>query len=127
MGDTSNHEYKDSDKAIVQHTQGDVDDKYSLTLTNKSRFKCYKPALKECKTTQKWDSQNKTKFGFIPLGDLTIPTAKNENHIEANPLQMHEIIKQSGKHNFLDCQIMVKSQLNPKIWESPLKIIGISS
>ena len=121
VGDTSNHEYKDSDKAIVQHTQGDADDKYSLTLTNKSRFECYKPALKECKTTQKWDSQNKTKFGFIPLGDLTIPTAKNENHIEANPLQMHEIIKQSGKHNFLDCQIMVKSQLNPKIWESLLK------
>ena len=51
-----------NDKAIVDYIKGDTDDKYSLILTTKSKFKSYNITLSECKTTQKWDSQNKIWF-----------------------------------------------------------------
>ena len=61
-GNTITVENNANDKAIVDYIKGDTDDKYSLMLTTKSKFKSYKPALSECKTTEKWDSQNKIKF-----------------------------------------------------------------
>ena len=119
-GDKSTLDNNTHDKAIVDFIKGDIDDKYSLTLTTKSKFKSYKPALRECKTTQKWDCQNKIKFDFIPLGDLTLRTSRNEVYTDASPLQVHKLVKKSGKFNFLQSQIILKSQLKPERWEALL-------
>ena len=45
-GNTITVENNANDKAIVDYIKGDTDDKYSLMLTTKSKFKSYKPALK---------------------------------------------------------------------------------
>ena len=103
-----------SNQHVNDYIKGDQDDKYSLLIATKSKFKTYKPALSECKTTQLWHSQNQGKSGFIPLGVLILPSANNKVQTNLSP-------KQSGKFNFLKCQVVIKSQLNPDVWESLLK------
>ena len=110
---TSTHKWE----AINHNTE----DKYAFMLGVKSKFKSYKPALSECKTLQLWDKQTHRKFGFIPLADQILPEHCNEKSHNLNPLEMHKIIKKSGKFNFLHCQLRVEFQLNADAWEVLLK------
>ena len=76
--------------------------------------------MASCPTLQLWDNQNAHKFGFIPLGDLDVPPTSSPSNVDTDPLTLHKINKASGKYNFKDAQIIVKSQLNPDIWDSLL-------
>ena len=65
--------------------------------------------------------QNHGKFGIIPLVDLILPPAGNKAQTNLSLIEMHKIVKQSDKFHFLQCQLMIKSQLNPDAWEALLK------
>ena len=86
-----------------------------------SKRKCYKPALKECKTLHQWDAQNVKKFGFILMGDLVLPSTSLAIQTESDPLNLHNIVKNSGTHNFLGSQIQIRSQFNSDAWDHHLK------
>ena len=62
-----------------------VDDKYELALQvkNKNREKLYK--AKSDLTYQKWNEQNKDKFGFIPLGPLIVPDTDKQIEKGSDP------------------------------------------
>ena len=77
--------------------------------------------MASCPTLQLWDKQNSLKVGFIPMGDLQVPTAVVQSVSKADPLTLHQIIKASGEYNFKKCQIYIKSQLNPDAWDELLK------
>ena len=77
--------------------------------------------MASCPTLQLWDEQNAHKFGFIPLGELDVPPPSSPVNVNSDPLTLHKIIKASGKHNFKNCQINAKSQLNPDVWDSLLQ------
>ena len=68
-----------------------------------------------------WGEQVDFTFGFVPLQEQVMPT---ENCLEygfsGSPLQLHEIVKSTGKSNFLQARIPIKSQLNVEQWEKAL-------
>ena len=107
----------------VLHNQSDTSStsKYELPLRLKNQKVDYKQVMASCPTLQLWDKQNSLKVGFIPMGDLQVPTAVVQSVSKADPLTLHQIIKASGKYNFKHCQIYIKSQLNPNAWDELLK------
>ena len=110
-----------ADSASIDYSGGAVEDKYVFAMAIASKRKCYRPALKECKTLQQWDAQNVKKFGFIPMGELTLPVKNSPSQLDTDPLNLHKIIKNSGTYNFQGPQIQIKSQLNPDAWDHLLK------
>ena len=86
-----------------------TNDKYDLDLKFKPKYKDIMDKIKSCPISKLWDSQTKDKYGFIPLGNQTIPDT-----------DLREV-SNSGNYNFMKSQIQVDSQLKPDIWESYLK------
>ena len=102
-------------EAEVQSTS-----KYDLPLRFKDKKLDHTNLMASCPTLQLWDKQNAFKFGFIPMGELDVPPTSSPSNINADPLTLHTMIKDSGDHNFKKCQINVKSQLNPDVWDELL-------
>ena len=50
-----------------------TNDKYELDLKFKPKYKDIMDKLKNCPIFKLWDSQTKDKYGFISLGNQTIP------------------------------------------------------
>ena len=101
-------------------TNNQTTSKYDLPLRLRDRKLDYTNIMASCPTLQLWDRQNAHKFGFIPLGDLDVPPTSSPSNVDTDPLTLHKIIKASGKYNFKDAQIIVKSQLSPDVWDSLL-------
>ena len=94
--------------------------KYDLPLRFKDKKLDYTNLMASCPTLQLWDKQNAFKFDFIPMGELDVPPTSSPSNINADPLTLHTMIKDSGDHNFKKCQINVKCQLNPDVWDELL-------
>ena len=98
-----------------------VTTKYDLPLRLKDRKLDYTKIMGSCPTLQLWDKQTDHKFGFIPMGDLDVPFTTTPSNVNTDPLALHKVIKASGEYNFKYCQINVKSQLNPDVWDELLE------
>ena len=98
-----------------------VTTKYDLPLRLKDRKLDYTKIMGSCPTLQLWDKQTDHKFGFIPMGDLDVPLTTTPSNVNTDPLALHKVIKASGEYNFKNCQINVKSQLNPDVWDELLE------
>ena len=94
--------------------------KYDLPVCFKDKKLDYANLMVTCPTLQLWDRQNAFKFGFIPMGKLDLPSTSRPSNVQAGPLTLHTMIKNSGQYNFKGCQINVKSQLNPDVWDKLL-------
>ena len=109
---------------VVSHNPMEVEiqtnSKYDLPLRFKDRKLDYTNLMVSCPTLQLWDNRNAFKFGFIPMGDLDLPSVSRPSDVQAGPLTLHTMIKNSGQYNFKGCQINVKSQLNPDVWDELL-------
>ena len=69
-----------------------------------------------------WKQQVDFQFGFVPLGSQLMPSnAKLCNPHDYSPIQMHQIVKKTGKPNFLQARLPVASQLHVDKWKSLLK------
>ena len=95
--------------------------KYDLPLCFKDKKLDYTKFMASCPTLQLWDKQNAFKFGFIPMGELDVPPTSSPINVKADPLTLHTMIRDSGHYNFKKCQINVKSQLNPDVWDELLR------
>ena len=70
----------------------------------------------------KWQSQVDFPFGFVPLGDQIMPENRDWYQTHSySPIQMHDIVRSTGKPNFLGARLPVMSQLNVEVWQSLLK------
>ena len=96
-------------------------DKYDLDLRFRPRHRDKIVTAQDCVTFQKWDSQNSEKFGFIPLGDLMLPSINLKNITEEKIFDVHRRIKASGTFNFMKSQIQISSQLKADAWERHLQ------
>ena len=59
-----------------------------------------------------WHEQVDFNFGFAPLQPQIMPDSL---------LEAHQVVKLTGKPNFLQARIPIKSQLNVKAWEKALE------
>ena len=68
-----------------------------------------------------WQRQINFQFGFVPLGCLLMPSSVTSwNSHDYSPIEMHKIIRKTGKPNFLQARLPVASQLHVDIWQSLL-------
>ena len=102
-------------------TDMQVTTKYDLPLRLKDRQLDYTKVMGSCPTLQTWNKQTGHKFGFIPMGELDVPFTTTPSKLNIDPLALHKVIKASGEYNFKNCQINVKSQLNPDVWDEFLE------
>ena len=68
-----------------------------------------------------WQQQVDFQFGFVPLGCQLMP--RNDtlcNSHDYSPIEMHNIVKRTGKPNFMEARLPVTSQLNVDKWKSLL-------
>ena len=71
---------------------------------------------------QKWREQSDFDFGFIPLGEQQMPTNLHINTNQTdNLIEIHEMVKNTQKPNFMQARIPVTSQLNVEVWQELLK------
>ena len=95
--------------------------KYDLPVRIKDKTAIYKQLIPHCPTLKLWDSQNKLTFGFIPLGDLALPSHVHPTSSREDFIALHAVIKSSGDYNFMSKQINIPSQLNPEVWDYQLE------
>ena len=68
-----------------------------------------------------WQSQVDFQFGFVPLGCQLMPSSvKTVNSHDYSPIEMHQMVRKTGKPNFLQARLPVASQLNVDKWQSLL-------
>ena len=80
-------------------------DKYELDLRFRPCDRNQIAAASDNSTFTSWNDQTKDKFGFIPLGDLTLPPIDLKNQSKEKIFDIHRRIKVSGTHNFMQSQI----------------------
>ena len=117
----SNNDVSDTTQVVLPNNCPLVDEttKYDLPVRIKDKTASYKQLIPRCPTLKLWDSQNK--FGFIPLGDLALPSHVQPTSSNQDLVALHAVIKQSGDYNFMSKQIDIPSQLNPDIWDHQLE------
>ena len=70
---------------------------------------------------QKWREQGGFQFGFVPLQELIMPECHEINDCShLSLLQIHNIVKSTGRSNFLQACVPVNSQLKIEAWEQEL-------
>ena len=107
------------DSCIV-HTSPIIDDKFNLQLAFHPRHRATIASATNVQTFENWDNQTQDKFGFIPLGDLMLPTKNDKIKSKKSLLEIHDQVRESGNFNFMCTQIHVKSQLNANAWDKYL-------
>ena len=69
-----------------------------------------------------WREQSDFEFGFIPLGEQQMPDTLQINAIDTNDLiEIHKIVRQTKKPNYMQARIPVTSQLKVEVWQELLK------
>ena len=69
-----------------------------------------------------WQQQVDFQFGFVPLGSQLIPSnATLCNSHDDSSIEIHKIVKKTGKPNFFQAHLPVTSQLNVDKWKTLLK------
>ena len=70
---------------------------------------------------QKWREQGGFQFGFVPLQEQIMPKCHEINDCShLSFLQIHNIVKSTGRPNFLQAHVPVNSQLKIEAWEQEL-------
>ena len=70
----------------------------------------------------KWCGQSEFQFGFVPLGEQILPEKVEITNSEGlNPLQMHRIVKETNRPNYMEARLPVKSQLKVDAWKRHLQ------
>ena len=73
-------------------------------------------------TFRKWSGQSDFQFGFIPLGEQKMPETLACNNVNNRSLiEVHHIVRKTGKPNFLGARIPVMSPLKVEVWQDLLK------
>ena len=68
-----------------------------------------------------WRDQVDFTFGFVPLEEQVMLTANIPNSVfSGSLLHAHELVKATGKPNYLQARIPIQSQLNVEQWEEAL-------
>ena len=68
-----------------------------------------------------WRKQTDFYFGFLPITEFINPKCTVSNSHSLALLELHELVKASGKPNYLGCRLPVSSELNISVWKQVLQ------
>ena len=95
---------------------GGAGDKYCLELQTKMKGEKIRLA-RSAVENKKFLTQNTPLFGFIPIYGLKGRVYdRHENNICHNIIELHQKLRNDGRHNYLGLQIPVPSKLNAEKW-----------
>ena len=94
-------------------------DKFVSSILHDNQFSGIIP---DVEIYHKWCYQSEFKFGFLPLGDQILPDNVTTNSSEGlTPLEMHKIVKETNKPNYMEARLPVNSQLKVDTWKNHLQ------
>ena len=97
-----------------------IQDKFGNSILHVGQFNGITPNV-DTEIHNKWRNQSDFKFGFVPLAEQIMPEDMSINDSEAiTPIEMHNVVRATEKHNFLEARLPVRSQLNVKAWKMNL-------
>ena len=68
-----------------------------------------------------WRRQSDFDFGFVPIGEQLLPNTQVVNDtMGRSPFQIHDLVKSTGRPNFMQARFPLQSQLNVRAWEKYL-------
>ena len=98
-----------------------VSDKFVNSILHVSQFNGKIPEV-DTEIYHKWRGQSEFQFGFVPLGEQILPEKFEITNSEGlNPLQMHRIVKETNRPNYMEARLPVKSQLKVDAWKRHLQ------
>ena len=98
-----------------------VSDKFVNSILHVSQFNGKIPEV-DTEIYHKWRGQSEFQFGFVPLGEQILPEkAEITNSEGLTPLQMHRIVKETNRPNYMEARLPVKSQLKVDAWKRHLQ------
>ena len=98
-----------------------VSDKFVNSILHVSQFNGIIPEV-DTEIYHKWRGQSEFQFGFVPLGDQILPEkVKTSNSEGLKPLEMHRIVKETNKPNYMEARLPVKLQLKVDAWKPHLQ------
>ena len=110
-------------QALLFDMNGIDEDKFVNTMFSKHvnrQLRC--KGKINCDDYRKWKCQTAFDFGFTPLGDfINSDTTVQSEYTTEDPIELHKIIKSSGKYNYLGCRIPIKSQLKVDVWAQEME------
>ena len=75
-----------------------------------------------------WRHQSDFDFGFVPIGEQLLPDTQVINDaMGKSPFEIHELVKSTGRPNFMQARFPLQSQLNVEAWESIYMVTGTVS
>ena len=99
----------------------DVNSKFVNSILHVNQFSGIIPEG-DTKIYHKWRGQSEFQFGFIPLGDQILPEKVETSNSEGlTPLEMHRIVRETNKPNYMEARLPVKSQLKVDTWKRHLQ------
>ena len=114
--------YSDLIIPIYDINYSSLDDKFVPAIMHAGRKNAFSD-LENILTPifHKWCGQVDFAFGFVPLQDQLLPDSEKITPCpKYSWLQIHNMVKSTGKPNFLEARFPVNSQLNVSAWERNL-------
>ena len=97
-----------------------VQDKFANSILHVGQFNGITPNV-DTEIHHKWRNQSDFTFGFVPLAEQIMPKDMSINDSKPlSPIEMHSVVRATGKPNFMAARLPVKSQLNVKAWKMNL-------
>ena len=88
----------------------DMQDKYDLALTFKSKHKDKLEKAEASQIFKAWNSQTVGKFGFIPLSQQILPVDQKPALPDLDMLEVHNKVKNMGTYNFFFYSTLITLQ-----------------
>ena len=93
--------------------------KFGLALLMKDGWKKHVQWLEShCREFKEWKNQSDFHFDFVPLADALLTACPDYiGPIVTCPIEQQKLVKATGRPNFLEARLPVKSELKVEEWE----------
>ena len=99
-----------------------VEDKFANSILHINQFKMLGISDQvDTEIYNTWRRQSDFDFGFIPIGEQWLPDTQVVNDaMGKSPFEIHELVRSTGRPNFMQARFPLESQLNVEAWEKYL-------
>ena len=96
-----------------------MEDKFANSILHINQFKMLGISDKvDTEIYNAWRRQSDFDFGFVPIGEQWLPDTQVVNDaMGKSPFEIHELVKSTGRPNFMQARFPLESQLNVEAWE----------